>query len=81
MRKLSDIYFQVFAMPLFDLMEKGLVKKLNVPSGLPLRLVVRTTYVGKYYSIFLVQPFTFYLNISLKLNINENLQLSHCSWL
>ncbi|PWA44493.1 transmembrane amino acid transporter family protein [Artemisia annua] len=50
--------YQVFAMPLFDLMEKGLVKKLNVPSGLPLRLVVRTTYVA--FTLFMAVTFPFF---------------------
>nr|GFC23552.1 lysine histidine transporter-like 6 [Tanacetum cinerariifolium] len=45
-------------MPLFDLMEKGLVKKLNVPSGLPLRLLVRTTYVA--FTLFMAVTFPFF---------------------
>lgn len=42
-------------MPLFALIEKGLTKKFNVPSGVALRLVVRTSYVGKdfFYYFFL----------------------------
>ncbi|KAI3796193.1 hypothetical protein L1987_38858 [Smallanthus sonchifolius] len=50
--------YQVFAMPLFDLMEKGLTKKYNVPSGLPLRLVVRSTYVA--FTLFMAVTFPFF---------------------
>ena len=39
-------------MPLFDLMEKGVMKKLNVSSGIPLRLVVRSSYVGEHFSYY-----------------------------
>ncbi|KAK3027693.1 hypothetical protein RJ639_041403 [Escallonia herrerae] len=37
--------YQVFAMPVFDLMESYLVQKLNFTPGRPLRLIARSTYV------------------------------------
>jgi hypothetical protein len=37
---------QIFAMPVFDMIETILVKKLRFPPGLALRLIARTTYVG-----------------------------------
>lgn len=33
-------------MPVFDMMETVLVKKLHFPPGLALRLIARSTYVG-----------------------------------
>lgn len=43
-----NVYFfwQIFAMPVFDMMETVLVKKLHFPPGLALRLIARSTYVG-----------------------------------
>ncbi|KAG0465658.1 hypothetical protein HPP92_019822 [Vanilla planifolia] len=38
--------YQVYAMPVYDMMESMLVKKLNLPPGLMLRLIARTTYVA-----------------------------------
>jgi amino acid permease len=38
--------YQVYAMPVFDMMETVLVKKLRFRPGLRLRLVSRTVYVG-----------------------------------
>jgi amino acid permease len=38
--------YQVYAMPVFDMIEMVLVKKLRFPPGLPVRLVARTAYVG-----------------------------------
>jgi len=38
--------YQIFAMPVFDMMETVLVKKLHFTPGLPLRLVSRSTYVA-----------------------------------
>jgi hypothetical protein len=40
------LLLQIFAMPVFDMMETILVKKLRFPPGLALRLIARTTYVG-----------------------------------
>lgn len=34
-------------MPVFDLAERAVTKKFNVPPGVLLRLVVRSAYVGK----------------------------------
>ncbi|KAM0861440.1 hypothetical protein ACQ4PT_045887 [Festuca glaucescens] len=36
--------YQVYAMPVFDMIEMVLVKKLRFPPGLPVRLVARTAY-------------------------------------
>ena len=38
---------QIYAMPVFDMMETLLVKKMNFRPTMILRFVVRTTYVGK----------------------------------
>jgi len=37
---------QIYAMPVFDMIETVLVKKLGFPPGLTLRLISRTVYVG-----------------------------------
>ncbi|KAH9326382.1 hypothetical protein KI387_006560, partial [Taxus chinensis] len=37
--------YQIYAMPVFDMMETVLVKKMHLTPGWPLRLVARTTYV------------------------------------
>jgi hypothetical protein len=37
---------QIYAMPVFDMIETVLVKKLRFPPGLTLRLISRTAYVG-----------------------------------
>ncbi|CAH2062662.1 unnamed protein product [Thlaspi arvense] len=38
--------YQVFAMPVFDMIESYLVRKLNFAPGRPLRVVARSAYVG-----------------------------------
>ncbi|KAM6548157.1 hypothetical protein CsatB_019833 [Cannabis sativa] len=38
--------YQVYAMPVFDLVERMMMEKLNFPPGILLRLVARTTYVA-----------------------------------
>jgi len=38
--------YQIYAMPVFDMIETVLVKKLHFTPGLPLRLVARSTYVA-----------------------------------
>uniref|UniRef100_A0A0C9RK30 TSA: Wollemia nobilis Ref_Wollemi_Transcript_13986_2067 transcribed RNA sequence n=1 Tax=Wollemia nobilis TaxID=56998 RepID=A0A0C9RK30_9CONI len=38
--------YQIYAMPVFDMIETVLVKKLHCSPGLPLRLVARSTYVA-----------------------------------
>jgi hypothetical protein len=47
---------QIYAMPVFDMMETVLVKKLEFRPGLPLRLVSRTIYVGNDNACFKIQP-------------------------
>lgn len=38
---------QVYAMPVFALLERMVEKRFNFPPGIALRLITRTTYVGK----------------------------------
>lgn len=35
-------------MPVFGLLEKMMIKRLNFPPGIALRLVARSAYVGEY---------------------------------
>lgn len=44
-------------MPVFDMMECYLVKTRNFTPGLPLRLVARSLYVGKYFLSSLVNDY------------------------
>lgn len=37
---------QIYAMPVFDMLETFLVKKLRFKPGWPLRLIARSLYVG-----------------------------------
>lgn len=37
---------QIYAMPVFDMIETVLVKKFRFPPGFTLRLIARSTYVG-----------------------------------
>jgi amino acid permease len=39
--------YQIYAMPVFDMLETFLVKQLRFTPGLPLRLIARTLYVGE----------------------------------
>jgi hypothetical protein len=39
---------QIYAMPVFDMLETFLVKKLRFKPGWPLRLIARSLYVGEY---------------------------------
>jgi hypothetical protein len=41
-----NVLMQIYAMPVFDMIETVLVKKLHFPPGLTLRLIARTVYVG-----------------------------------
>lgn len=38
---------QVYAMPVFALLERMVEKRFNFPPGIALRLIIRSTYVGK----------------------------------
>ncbi|AQK78446.1 Lysine histidine transporter 2 [Zea mays] len=49
--------YQIFAMPVFDMMETVLVKKLHFPPGLALRLIARSTYVAFTTFIAITIPF------------------------
>ncbi|MED6159167.1 hypothetical protein PIB30_039770 [Stylosanthes scabra] len=50
--------YQVFAMPVFDLIEKVINKKLKISEGLILRLVVRSAYVA--FTLFIGKTFPFF---------------------
>ncbi|KAJ1703693.1 hypothetical protein LUZ63_003472 [Rhynchospora breviuscula] len=50
--------YQIYAMPVFDMMETVLVKKLEFRPGLPLRLVSRSIYVAL--TMFLGMTFPFF---------------------
>lgn len=39
-------------MPVFDLIERMMIKKWNFPPGLPLRLVARSSFVGESHTHF-----------------------------
>ncbi|CAO2200084.1 unnamed protein product [Urochloa humidicola] len=49
--------YQIFAMPVFDMIETLLVKKLHFPPGLALRLIARTTYVAFTTFVAITIPF------------------------
>ncbi|OEL15693.1 Lysine histidine transporter 1 [Dichanthelium oligosanthes] len=50
--------YQVYAMPVFDMIEMVLVRKLRFPPGLTLRLIARTLYVG--FTMFVAITFPFF---------------------
>ncbi|KAI9156692.1 hypothetical protein LWI28_010710 [Acer negundo] len=50
--------YQVYAMPVFDMVERMMVKKLNFPPGLALRLVARSAYVA--FTLFVGVTFPFF---------------------
>lgn len=41
------VSLQVYAMPVFDLLERMSMKRFNIPPGITLRLIIRSAYVGK----------------------------------
>lgn len=45
--KLEFFVVQVYAMPVFDMIERSTVKRLSISRGLMLRLIVRSAYVGE----------------------------------
>lgn len=49
--------YQIYAMPVFDMIETILVKKMHLPPGLPLRIVARSTYVAFTCFIGITIPF------------------------
>lgn len=49
--------YQVYAMPIFDLLESLMVKRLNFPPGVGLRLITRTIYVAITLFIGVTFPF------------------------
>lgn len=61
------LFMQIYAMPVFDMIETVLVKKFHLPPGLTLRLVARSAYVGK---VILPQS---YFSIETKLQTLFNL--------
>ncbi|KAL3830979.1 hypothetical protein ACJIZ3_019781 [Penstemon smallii] len=50
--------YQVYAMPVFDMIESTMVHKLNVPPRLMLRLIVRSAYVA--FTLFIAVTFPFF---------------------
>ncbi|KAL5726290.1 hypothetical protein ACHQM5_009344 [Ranunculus cassubicifolius] len=50
--------YQVYAMPVFAMIESVMVKKLNFSEGIPLRLTVRSTYVA--FTLFVGVTFPFF---------------------
>ncbi|KAH8974789.1 hypothetical protein BDL97_01G119900 [Sphagnum fallax] len=50
--------YQIYAMPVFDMLETALAKKWLLPPTLKLRLITRTTYVG--FTMFVATIFPFF---------------------
>ncbi|XP_042443182.1 lysine histidine transporter 1-like isoform X2 [Zingiber officinale] len=50
--------YQIYAMPVFDMMETVLVKRFRFPPGLTLRLIVRSAYVA--FTMFFGMTFPFF---------------------
>ncbi|WVZ95279.1 hypothetical protein U9M48_041064 [Paspalum notatum var. saurae] len=50
--------YQIYAMPVFDMIETVLVKQLRFPPGLTLRLIARTVYVA--FTMFIAITFPFF---------------------
>nr|CAB3479834.1 unnamed protein product [Digitaria exilis] len=53
--------YQIYAMPVFDMIETVLVKKFRFPPGLTLRLIARSTYVA--FTMFLGITFPFFSDL------------------
>ncbi|XAR65401.1 hypothetical protein NMG60_11009523 [Bertholletia excelsa] len=53
--------YQVFAMPVFDMLERTMVKRSNFPPGIGLRLIVRSAYVAL--TLFIGVTFPFFGNL------------------
>ncbi|KAJ6982227.1 hypothetical protein NC653_025363 [Populus alba x Populus x berolinensis] len=50
--------YQVYAMPVFDMLERMMMKRLNFPPGIALRLLTRSTYVA--FTLFVGVTFPFF---------------------
>ncbi|XP_043716502.1 lysine histidine transporter-like 6 [Telopea speciosissima] len=50
--------YQVYAMPVFDILEKTIMKEFHFPPGVALRLVIRTIYVA--FTLFVGVTFPFF---------------------
>ncbi|XP_051144706.1 lysine histidine transporter-like 6 [Andrographis paniculata] len=50
--------YQVYAMPVFDILERSVVKRWSIPPGLMLRLLVRSSYVA--FTLFVGVTFPFF---------------------
>lgn len=50
--------YQVFAMPVFDLLERAVLVKTNIPPGIALRILVRSAYVA--FTLFIGVTFPFF---------------------
>ncbi|KAJ1267082.1 hypothetical protein BS78_07G028700 [Paspalum vaginatum] len=53
--------YQIYAMPVFDMIETVLVKKLRFPPGLTLRLIARSVYVA--FTMFIAITFPFFSDL------------------
>ncbi|WVZ95264.1 hypothetical protein U9M48_041054 [Paspalum notatum var. saurae] len=53
--------YQIYAMPVFDMIETVLVKKLRFPPGLTLRLIARSVYVA--FTMFVAITFPFFSDL------------------
>jgi hypothetical protein len=72
---------QVYAMPVFDMMESLLVKKMNFSPGLRLRLISRTLYVGNVPLNFSqLNSSVRHLTICTDNPTIQSVQRSRCSW-
>lgn len=63
-------------MPIFDLIEKVMVKRFKFPLGVALRLVVRSTYVGEIFKTIYVFFFFWFKATSI-----FHLRQSYLSWI
>ena len=60
-------------MPIFDLIEKVMVKRFKFPLGVALRLVVRSTYVGEIFKtiyVFFLGNLDFYAFLLVSLSFS-----------
>ncbi|KAG9136880.1 hypothetical protein Leryth_020609 [Lithospermum erythrorhizon] len=49
--------YQVYAMPVFEMLEESTVRKLKIPPGIMMRIVVRSAYVAMTLFIGVTFPF------------------------
>lgn len=61
------LLMQIYAMPVFDMLETVLVKKLHFKPSITLRFITRNVYVGKYGACF---PLSKEITASIRIKIN-----------